>query len=154
MPLDPKKLRQDAKRLQSARPGSMIGRESTGTTRAVRTALPVIYQLRQDGVSWPAIAEALAAQGVVQGKDRIPLTTNRLTALVSQIEQQEHKKASKAGNRRRGDAVNPPAEPVKRLSLSPDLVTRPVPFDPDPSLSEDELRRAALENIQDVLKKE
>jgi hypothetical protein len=34
-----------------------------GTTdRAVRTALPVVYQLRQDEVSWPA--QALAAQGV------------------------------------------------------------------------------------------
>jgi hypothetical protein len=154
MPLDPKQLRQDAKRLHSARPESMIGRESTGTTKAVRTALPVIYQLRQDGVSWPAIAEALAAQGVVQGKNHIPLTTNRLTALVSQIEEQERRKASKAGNRNRSDAPDRPTKPARPLSLSPDLVTRPVPSGPEPSSTEDELRREALENIQDVLKKE
>jgi len=39
-------------------------------TGAVRTALPVIYQLRQDRVSWPA--QALAVQGGV-GVPAIPL---------------------------------------------------------------------------------
>jgi hypothetical protein len=151
MPLDPKQLRQDARRLQDARP---VGRESTGTTKAIRTALPVIYQLRKDGVSWPAIADALAVQGVVQGKDRIPLTTKRLTAIVSQIEVQDRKKANKAGNPGRSDAPNRPTEPARRLSLSPDLTTRPVPPDPQPSSTEDELRSAALENIKSVLKKD
>ena len=151
MPLDPKQLRQDARRLQDARP---VGRERTGTTKAIRTALPVIYQLRKDHVSWPAIADALAAQGVVQGKDRIPLTTNRLTAIVSQIEEQERKKANKAGNRVRSDAPHRPAEPARRLSLSSDLTTRPAPLDPQPSSTEDELRTAALENIKSVLKKD
>lgn len=154
MPLDPKQLRQDARRLQNARPGTSVGRESTGTTRAIRTALPVIYQLRKDGVSWTAIAEALAVQGVVQGKDRIPLTTNRLTAIVSQIEEQDRKKANKAGNRVRSDAPHHPAEPVSRLSLSSDLTTRPASLDPRPSSTEDELRTAALENIKSVLKKD
>ena len=154
MPLDPKQLRQDARRLQNARPGTSVGRESTGTTRAIRTALPVIYQLRKDGVSWTAIAEALAVQGVVQGKDRIPLTTNRLTAIVSQIEEQDRKKANKAGNRVRSDTPHHPAEPARRLSLSSDLTTRPAPLDPQPSSTEDELRTAALENIKSVLKKD
>jgi hypothetical protein len=103
MPIDPKQLRKDARRLQNARPETTVGRESIGTTRDIRAALPVIYELRKDGLSWPAIAEALAAQGVVQGKDRIPLTTNRLTAIVSQIEEQERKKAARAGNRSRSD---------------------------------------------------
>jgi hypothetical protein len=154
MPLDPKQLRQDARRLQDARTGTTVGRESTGTTRVIRTALPVIYQLRKDGVSWPAIADALAAQGVVQGKDRIPLTTKRLTAIVSQIEEQDRKKANKAGNRVRRDAPHHPAEPTRRLSLSSDLTDRPAPLDPQPSSTEDELRTAALENIKSVLKKD
>ena len=112
MPLDPKKLRKDARRLQGARPDTTVGRETTGTTRAIRTALPDIYDLRNDGVSWPAIADALAIQGVVQGKDRIPLTTNRLTAIVSQIEEQERKKASKAGGASRPKYRKPPQNMV------------------------------------------
>lgn len=151
MPLDPKQLRQDARRLQDARP---VGRESTGTTKAIRTALPVIYQLRKDGVSWPAIAEALAAQGVVQGKDRISLTTKRLTAIVSQIEEQDRRKANKASNRVRSDTPLRPIEPARRLSLSSDLAARPVPADPQPSSTEDELRNAAFENIKSILKKD
>lgn len=154
MPLDPKKLRQDAKRLQAARPPSTVGRETTGTTAAVKAALPVIYQLRQDGVSWPVIAQALADQGVVQGKDRIPLTTNRLTALVSQIEQQARRKALKASNRNRSDTAAPPGAPARSLSLSAELATRSGVSDPAPSSTEDELRRAALDNLRDVLKKE
>ena len=79
-------------------PGPTTGRETLGMTRAVREALPIIYQLRQDGVSWRAIARALAAQGVVRENDHIPLTPNQLTTLVSQIEEQERKKkASNAG---------------------------------------------------------
>jgi hypothetical protein len=151
MPLDPKQLRQDARRLQDARP---VGRESTGTTKAIRTALPVIYQLRKDRVSWPAIADALAVQGVVQGKDRIPLTTKRLTAIVSQIEVQDRKKAKKAGSRVRSDTPHHSAEPTRRLSLSSDLTTPPALLDPQPSSTEDELRTAALENIKSVLKKD
>lgn len=154
MPLDPKKLRQDAKRLQAARPPSAVGRETTGTTSAIRAALPVIYQLRQDGVSWPAIAEALAGQGVIQGRDRTPLTTNRLTALVTQIEEQARRKARKAGSRARADTVNQSTEPARKLSLSADLVTRHVPSPKPLPSSEDDLRLAAFGKIQNVLKKE
>jgi hypothetical protein len=155
MPLDPKKLRQDAQRLQKARKRtSLDGRETTGTTKAIREALPTIRQLRKDEVSWPAIAQALAAQGVVEGKDRIPLTAKRLTALVSQIEAQERKKALKAGPRNRGDTVERPAEPVKRLTLSPDLVSLAESSNLPQLATEDDLRRAALEKLQTVLKKE
>jgi hypothetical protein len=154
MPIDPKQLRKDARRLQNARPETTVGRESIGTTRDIRAALPVIYELRKDGLSWPAIAEALAAQGVVQGKDRIPLTTNRLTAIVSQIEEQERKKAARAGNRSRSDLPSRPIDLGRRLSLSSDLTSRPAPPDAIPSSTEEELRRAALKNIQNVLKKE
>jgi len=155
MAFDPKKLRKDAQRLQGARPETTVGRESIGTTRAIREALPDIYKLRKDGLSWPAIAGALAIQGVVQGKDRIPLTTNRLTAIVSQLEEQERKKASTAADRAsRSDAPHRPTEAARHLSLSSDLTTRPAPLDPQPSSTEDELRIAALENIKSVLKKD
>jgi hypothetical protein len=155
MTFDPKKLRKDAQRLQGDRPEVTVGRESIGTTRAIREALPDIYKLRKDGLSWPAIAGALAIQGVVQGKDRIPLTTNRLTAIVSQLEEQERKKASKVSSRAiRSDAPNHPTEPARRFSLSSDLISRPASSAPNPSSTEEELRHAALKNIQNLLKKE
>lgn len=148
MTLDPKRLRQDAKRLQETRP------PAAGTTGAVRAALPVIYQLREEGVSWPAIAAALAKQGVVQGKDRVPLTTNRLTALVSQIQQQERKKRLRQDHRVRGDTTNRGVGRAQRLSLSPDLAP-PTPVSKiEPASTEDDLRRAALDKLQTVLKKE
>jgi len=154
MSLDSKKLRQDAQRLQKERQSSLLGRETTGTTKAIRAALPIIHQLRRDGVSWPAIAQALAKQGVVQGKDRIPLTTNRLTALVSQIEKQERKKKLKLGNRDRGDTTKRQVEPAPRLALSPDLVGPADTSDLQPHSTEDELRQAAFEKLRTVLKKE
>lgn len=95
MTLDLKRLRIDASRFQTERSKSRSSRETTGTTKAIRAALPQIYSLRGDGVQWSAIAAALAAQGIVQGKARVPLTTNRLTALVRQIELQNQKRAAK-----------------------------------------------------------
>lgn len=154
MPLDSKKLRQAALRLQKARGTSPIGRETTGTSKAVREALPIIRQLRKDGVSWAVIAQALAEQGVVQGKNRIALTTGRLTALVSQIEAQERKKSLKAGPRDRGDTVERPAESVRRLTLSPDLAGSAETSNVPQLSTEDDLRRAALEKLQTLLKKE
>ena len=59
MPLDPKRLLRDAKKAQTTRPATMVGRETTGVTRAVRAALPTIRRLRVAGVSWAAIAQAL-----------------------------------------------------------------------------------------------
>ncbi|MBW5435353.1 hypothetical protein FXB41_11350 [Bradyrhizobium canariense] len=154
MPLDHKKLRQDAQRLQDARTASPLGQETTGATKVIREALPAIRQLREDGVSWPAIAEALAAQGVVQGKDRIPLTAKRLTALISQIEARGRRKAAKKANRDRGDTAMRPAEPFKRLTLSPDLASSAEASNVPLPSTEDDLRRAAFEKLQTVLKKE
>lgn len=146
MPVDPKKLHRDALRLEKAR--------QLGTTNAIRQALPTIRGLRKEGVSWAAIATALAEQGLVQGKDRTPLTTTRLTALVSQIEAQQRKKALRAGPRDRGDTVERPAKHVKRLTLSPDLVGSTETPDISGLSTEDDLRRAAFEKLQTVLKKE
>ena len=146
MPLDSKKLHQDALRLQKAR--------QVGTTKAVRDALPVIRELRKKEVSWAAIAQALAEQGVVQGKDRIPLTTSRLTALVSQIEALERKKALKFGDRDRADTTARPVRPAHRLTLSADLIRPAGTSDFQRPSTEDELRQAAFEKLQTVLKKE
>lgn len=153
MPLDPKKLREDARRLQRARPPTTVGKETTGTTSAIRTALPIIYDLRKEGVSWPVIAQALAGQGVVQGRDRIPLTTKRLTAIVSQLEGQERKKANRAERVRR-DAVQQPADRQLKLRLSSDLIGPPADTERSTQSAEEDLRRSAFEKIQSLLKKE
>ena len=70
-------------------------------------------------MQWSAIAAALAAQGIVQGKARIPLTTNRLTALVRQIELQNQKRDAKKAKK---EEVTEPKEIAKQnhgLSVSP-----------------------------------
>ena len=124
MTLDLKRLRIDASRFQIERSKSRSSRETTGTTKAIRAALPEIYSLRKDGVQWSAIAAALGAQGIVQGKARIPLTTNRLTALVRQIELQNEKRAAK---RTKKGAVTEPKEIAMQNhgpSVAPALVTK------------------------------
>lgn len=154
MSLDPKKLRQDAQRLHGARSATGVGRETLGTTKAVRAALPVIYELRKTGVSWPAIAEALGAQGVVQGRDRVPLTTNRLTALVTQIEDQVRRKAAKVVHRNRNDTTEKAAGPVRPLTLSPDFANVFPDTSQPPTSTAEGLRRDALQRLQTILKKE
>ena len=92
---DFRQLHADALKFETEQSKSRSSRERTGTTKAIRAALGHIYRLREDGIKWSAIAAALAAQGIVQGKARVPLTTNRLTALVRQIEVQNQKRAAK-----------------------------------------------------------
>ncbi|WP_398464769.1 hypothetical protein [Tardiphaga sp.] len=153
MPLDPKKLRSDAKRLQQARLAAP-GRETIGTTSAVRAALPIIYELRNDGVAWSAIADALAKQGVVQGKDRVPITTHRLTALVNQIESQDRRRSEKNA-RPRGDTVATiEVERVKPRLLQDAVALSSSSTPVEPAASEHDLRAAAFEKLQSILKKE
>jgi aspartokinase len=95
MSLDIKRLRADASKLQDELSKSPSSRETTGTTKAIRAALPEIYKLREQGMKWSVIAAAMAAQGIVQDKERAPLTTNRLTALVRQIELQNERRNAK-----------------------------------------------------------
>lgn len=122
MMVNPKQLRSDASKFQADRSKSRSGRETTGTTKAIRAVLPHIYSLRQDGVQWAAIAAALAVQGIVQGKARIPLTTNRLTALVRQIELQNQKRAAKKEVVREANEI---AIQDHGLSMPPALETKP-----------------------------
>ncbi|XUJ36332.1 hypothetical protein ACQ5SK_15705 [Bradyrhizobium japonicum] len=154
MTLDIKRLRADASRLQNERSKSRSSRETTGTTRAIRAALPEIYKLREDKVQWSAIAAALAAQGVVQGKDQTPLTTNRLTALVRQIELQNEKRAAKTARK----GVSPKAQKFamqnQRLSLSSELKAETQAVEDRPSESQDDIRRLAFERVQRMTEKD
>jgi len=154
MTVDLKKLRRDASRLQKTRPQSTVGRRTTGTMEAIRKALPTIYQLRREGISWPAIADALADQGLVQGKNRDRLTTNRLTSIVTQLEAQAERQARKdAGRAIRPDVARDDRQTPAKLSLSNDLTGRPE-GQPASVSAEEELRQAAYEKLQSVLKKE
>jgi hypothetical protein len=155
MTLDLKRLRADAANLKTARSTSGSSRETTGTTKAIRAALPEIYKLRDQDVQWADIAAALAAQGVVQGKDRTPLTTNRLTALVRQIELQTEKRQAKKLK------TTPPiarssksALQTRHLSLSSDLKADTRAADERLYQSEDEIRRLAFEHVKRMTKKD
>jgi len=126
---------------------------------AIRAALPTIYKLRSDGVLWRDIAAALGKQGVVQGSGmrRIPITTSRLTALVRQIELQiqEHNErltlpSTKKRQIKEKSALKLPAVSLA-LELRPEIETSERRSTPP---SEEDLRRAALDKIQDVLKKD
>lgn len=155
MTLDLKRLRADAARLQATQSKSVASRETTGTTKAIRAALPEIYKLRDQGVQWSVIAAALAAQGVVQGKDRTQLTTNRLTALVRQIELQAEKRLAKKAKKTSSLAqptIN--ALQIRHLSLSSDLTADKRAVDERPSESEDEIRRLAFERVRRMTEKD
>lgn len=154
MTLDLKRLRTDASNLQTERSKSRSSRETTGTTKAIRAALPEIYKLRKEGVQWSAIAEALAAQGVVQGKDRVALTTNRLTALVRQIELQNEKRDAKAAKKGAGTKPKKIAMQNHRLSLSSEIKAETRAVEGRPSQSEDEIRRLAFERVQRMTEKD
>ena len=99
MTLDLERLHSDAANFQQERVESFSSRETTGTTKAIREALPEIYRLREKGMLWSVIAAALSAQGVVQGKDRRPLTAKRLTAIVRQLEQQAERRIAKTSKK-------------------------------------------------------
>ena len=155
MPLYPKRLARDAKRAQAQRPDSSIGRETTGVTRAVRAGLPIIRQLRAAGVTWAAIAEAMSAQGVTQGEGR-PLTATRLTAIVTQVEAQTRRKAEREARRRTRPDLTvspeavPPPEPPLPVPAEPAL---PSPIGSSARATEEEIRRAGLHDLHQLLKK-
>ena len=150
MPLDPRRLARDAKTLEADRPAAAIGRETTGVTRAVRALMPAIRELRQAGVRWAAIAEALARQGVV-GSDGQPLKANRLTAVVDRIDSGERSKAAKADAR--GGRSDLSVAPV------PNAVPRPPhppvnnqPSSDAPHRTAEQIRRDDLLDLEAILK--
>jgi hypothetical protein len=153
MGIDPKQLQRDARLLKKTREQH----KGPGTTAAVRAVLPTIHRLRADRVHWSEIAAALGKQGVVQGKgeNRIPITTTRLTSLVRQIEAKvkradyKPKRAKPPGTRDQTIALQKPT-----VSLSLELAADTKASGQKSPPTEEDLRRAALGRIQDVLKKD
>lgn len=154
MPLDPKRLARDALKAQSTRPDSLVGRETTGVTRAVRAALPAIRRLRSAHVTWAAIAEAITQQGIRQSNGE-PLTASRLTSIVSQVERQERRKAEQhVARQTRGDLAVRALPATSRRSPAFAAPIVPVPSSSSPRLegSEEALRRQGLAELQALLK--
>jgi hypothetical protein len=155
MALDLKRLRRDAKRLQEKRSKSHSGRATTGATEAIRAALPEIYKLRDQGVLWSEIARALGKQGVVAGKKRLPLTTNGLTARVTQIEQQDRNAAAiKIKKSQSASPSKTNALQKHHLALSEELAADIRTTDGRSPQSEDDLRRSALKRVQRMTRKD
>ena len=150
MPLDPRRLARDAKTLEAKRPAGAIGRETTGVTRAVRALMPAIRELREAGVRWAAIADALARQGVV-GSDGQPLKANRLTAVVDRIVQVERGKAAKTLARSgRADLSVPPSPDAPPQKPPTPVADQPSP-DPRHRTAE-QIRRDDLLDLDAILK--
>jgi hypothetical protein len=147
MTVDPKRLLRDVRTLKKARPRS----KGSGTTEAVRSALPTIYRLRAEGALWREIAQALGKQGIMQGQGakQVPITTNRLTALVRQIEKQQ--RAKDIGRESTRDVKVRPAR-QSRPRLAPELTQKKVAAD-KPVLTEQEVRQAEFEKHAHLLKK-
>lgn len=169
MALDVKRLMRDAGKAQAARPGTAIGRETTGVTRAVRGSLSAIRKLREAGVTWKAIAEAMTAQGITQSGGKA-LTATRLTAIVSDVEAQMRRPARDlvrrgqrsdlapgAGDACPGTASMARAAQVQRpkAGLRPPSSSDPTsghPAHAERPATEAEIRRAGLAELQQILK--
>lgn len=154
MTIDSKQFQRDAKALQKAR----LRRKGPSTMAAVRAVLPAIYALRADGVLWSEIATALGNQGITQGKGkkRIPITTGRLTALVRQIEKQSPKTSNETrqASKKSKQLEDPIALQSPAVSLALDLDRKVENADGKSTPSEEDLRHAALDKIQSVLRKD
>lgn len=166
MTIDPKQLRRDLARQQADRPVGRApnGRTLTGAMAIVRALLPELTRLRAEGFTWPEIAAGLAAQDVVQarGEHLVPITGRRVSALVASLRRQEvgRRRAAEQRASRSDLALPTPVaasanSPSARVRLAAEL-TSGAPAPPDASLpvSEEALRRAALESVKTILKKD
>jgi hypothetical protein len=121
MQIDSKRLTKDCASAQAASADSCHAHRNTGATALIESILPLIRELRGRKFSWAAIASALAAQGVVQGGDRRPITARRLTALISAINKRERRREARlSGRAKRRDLAPLPAR-SHTLALSTDL---------------------------------
>lgn len=155
MPIDPERLSQDAARLQANRAQP----PSTGTYAAVRAVLPTIATLRLAGITWVAIAEALAAQGLTQraGATMVPITGTRLSALVSDIKKKDERKAREAEQRQdRPDLAGPVSSrkpSSRKLTLARELSVKAPDATPSGAIDgEEAIRRQQYDAVQSVLK--
>ena len=121
MSIDSKRLTKDCANAQATLAANGHALRRTGATAIIEPVLPLIRELRAHKFSWAAIASALAAQDVVQGGERRPITARRLTALISAINKRERRREARLSSRtkRRDLAPMPPSSHT--LALSADL---------------------------------
>ena len=151
--LDLTKLTRDLDRRRRDRPEGVGpgGRPVTGAMGIVRENLAQVEALHAAGASWVDIAASLAAQGVHHGSGA-PLTGRQLTGLIASVRRQARQREARAAQRlARSDL---PKAAVPRLRLSPDLAARRPTSAPLPLATEEELRRASLASLDDLLKKD
>ena len=152
MPIDAKRLTKDCTKAQTGLAANGNAPCRTGATAIIEPVLPLIRDLRTQKHRWEAIAAALARQGVVQGVDRKPISARRLTALIAAIDKRERRRAERQRGRGLRQDLAQHHEPTSRLKLSGDLANvMPSPKASD--VSEERIRREALEGLQTLLKK-
>jgi hypothetical protein len=146
--IDRQRLLKDAPRLDKSLPRR---KENTGATAAVAAVLPDILSMRAAGVRWVAIAAALAKQGVVEGDDRRPISANRLTSIVHELQQRKKAIDERLQKRaHRPDLVKSRSAPKAPLMLAPELTTsRKLEQN---KITEEDIRRDNLAGIQHLLK--
>lgn len=158
--LDLKRLAEDVDTLRRSRPAGLGpgGRRLTGSMAIVRDNLDALEALKAGGSSWVDIAAGLAAQGVTQGEGD-PITGKRLTALISSVKREVAKEAAKqeaaqARRARRPDLRQAPATPSRRLRLASDLTSKPLTPPESSAASEQAIRQAQLDGLQDLIRKD
>jgi len=157
MKLDLKRLHADARRLKAVRVGSPIGRPKTGATDVIRQQYSEIMRMHdEDGCRWTEIANALAAQGVTQGRGA-PLTGRRLTALMRNIALQKENEGKRIASRmRRSDLAPQQSEhgddQKPKLKLAPELTNGGKPLR-QTLISEEDLRRNEFERHAHLIKR-
>ena len=88
----------------------------------------------------------------MQGVDRKPITPRRLTALIAAIDKRERRHTERQRGRGLRQDLAQHREPTSRLTLSDDLANM-VPSATASDVSEERIRREALEGLQTLLKK-
>lgn len=156
MALDLKRLKRDldAQDREAVEGDARV--KPSGAMATVRKHLPDIERLKAEGVTWVAIAAALARQGV-RMRDGRPLTGRRLTGLIDSIRRQDAGRRE-AGARRtsRADLTpGPPSALDHSASPAPGPADAPagVPTSPHPEhRTAEQIRREGLSDLYDLLK--
>lgn len=127
----------------------------TGATAQIEPLLPEIWKCRAEHYTWEAIARGLSALGLCQVNRKTgqsePLTGRRLSALITAIHAKEMRRAARnAARRGRADLVTPVQT---RLGLSPDLGHGKVATEERRTVTEQDIRAAALNDLQAMMRK-
>jgi hypothetical protein len=145
--IDAKRLARDAKAAGVQRLNAAT--KIAGVVCAIGECMPAIAGLRGDGVTWASIAAALSQQGLTQRNGR-PLTASRVTAIVSYIQNRDHKRDEKALRRvRRNDLSR---EVVPRARARSDTSAARSSFNHEhETRSEEQIRRDGLKDLHNLL---